>query len=770
MLLKQIKFVQNIGCFEKCQPLANSTFDSCTLVFGENGWGKSTLADILRSRTTNNPDIVIGRKTLASGPEQKAVLHFGDQRAVFENETWAGIKPRIAIYDSVFINDNVFSGDVISHEHLKNQYGMVVGEEGVRHVHRIGELDTENRENNTNIRLAEQNLRHIIDSVGLRGMSIEQFQELEAISDVDTLIEEKKDEIRRASRAKELKGANEPRFLPVLIEIEELRKCLHRSIEDISVASASAVRDHIAKRARKRSGRAMTYESWLEAGTKFIEGDDCVFCGQPLDDHTLVDSYAEFFSEAYKTLAADVKTKCERFAYYEEGGYHDRAKEILETNEGLYTYWYEAGQIEKPMLEGVDTVLMRIDEAARLLYAVFLEKQENLTVPASGVDVETAISTWDEMSKQIKCLNSVIDNHVQQIKALKESVNEALLPGLEKKLYILKASKRRHEEDVSAAIKSLERLNQNREQIARDKEDEKRMLAQHASVITETLGQTINSYLTRLNAGFKIDYKAPNYHGKEPAASYNILINDVAVPPRSTSENLAQASFKNTLSAGDKSTLALALFLAKLNADSALKETIVVLDDPFTSLDNFRRQFTANEIRKLCGRAAQTIVLSHDKNFLRLLWDKIKISNGIIKCVAIQTGASDMTTIAPYDIELETQPRHTTERMEIEEFIEGGMHSESYIRTRLRTVCENFYRRGDSGLFHNAANLGEIIRILESAPILHPYKSVVEDLRDINEYTRGEHHAEIEDDPSGESSSEELKGFCRKVLNLTRGM
>jgi hypothetical protein len=28
--------------------------------------------------------------------------------------------------------------------------------------------------------------------------------------------------------------------------------------------------------------------------------------------------------------------------------------------------------------------------------------------------------------------------------------------------------------------------------------------------------------------------------------------------------------------------------------------------------------------RKLCGGAAQTIVLLHDKNFLRLLWDKIE--------------------------------------------------------------------------------------------------------------------------------------------------
>ena len=317
-------------------------------------------------------------------------------------------------------------------------------------------------------------------------------------------------------------------------------------------------------------------------------------------------------------------------------------------------------------------------------------------------------------------------------------------------------------------IKKLEKHEATKRRIAKEKADEKKELNEHGRVIAEKLGKTINSYLGRLNAGFKIDYKEPNYQGKEPAANYQILINDVPVSPRSMSDNLAEASFRNTLSAGDKSTLALALFLAKLNADPALGETIVVLDDPFTSLDGFRRQFTAIEIRKLSGRAAQTVVLSHEKNFLRLLWDKIDQSK--IKCIAIQTGAPGMTTVAPYDIESETRPRHITERMKIEEFVEGEQHEPAYIRARLRTVCEDFYRRGDPELFPKAVSLEEIIRILNGAPEDHPYKGVIEDLRDINEYSRGEHHAQADDDPSGESSEEEMKGFCRRVLALTRGM
>jgi wobble nucleotide-excising tRNase len=193
-----------------------------------------------------------------------------------------------------------------------------------------------------------------------------------------------------------------------------------------------------------------------------------------------------------------------------------------------------------------------------------------------------------------------------------------------------------------------------------------------------------------------------------------------------------------------------------------------VLDDPFTSLDHFRRQFTANEIRKLCGKALQVIVLSHEKTFLRLLWDKI--DHDKIASIALQAGAPGITAIAPFDIETATQPRHVTERAQIEEFAEGEQYEPKYIRTRLRTVCEDFYRKGDPGLFRQAASLEEIIRVLEDASADHVYKGALADLKEVNEYSRGDHHAAILGNPSEEISVEELKHFCRMVLELTRGM
>ncbi|MGH8624877.1 MAG: AAA family ATPase [Gammaproteobacteria bacterium] len=262
------------------------------------------------------------------------------------------------------------------------------------------------------------------------------------------------------------------------------------------------------------------------------------------------------------------------------------------------------------------TMIARIEEAAARLDTVFQEKQANLIEALVGIDKEEALAAWDWGRNEIVRLNAILHAHVSRINALKDAIDPSLLPRLETELKTLQATKRRHEADIILLADKLQSHKNRKEAIAKEKAALRKDLTDHGRSITAELGTSINAYLSRLNAGFRIGYREPDYRGKEPTASYQILINDVRVSLRTTSEAFDQPTFRNTLSAGDKSALALALFFAKINADPALQDTIVVLDDPFTSLDNFRRQFTAIEIRKLCERAAQTIVLSPRQELL----------------------------------------------------------------------------------------------------------------------------------------------------------
>lgn len=768
-MLKEIKFIQGIGRFETAKSLQSAGLGPCTLLFGENGWGKSTVADILRSLTTSNPAILAGRATLAPDAPPKAILRIGTQNAVFENGSWTGPRPRITIYDSVFINDNVYSGDVVSAEHLKNQYGLVVGEEGVQRVRRIVELDGENRDNNKAISEAESELKATIRSIAPPAMQLEDFLSLEVRADIDVAIAAQEAKVQRVRRAKELKAAPEPTLFPVPTETGKFRDLLSRSIDDVASGALARVRAHISAHECEKGKSETPHESWLETGMTFVLTDDCPFCGQHLTDRTLVDSYKAFFSEAYKELGLAIRRGRDTLERYKNGDFRQAITKSHEQNGHQFQYWHEAGKIEPPAIAEMDNQIAEMEGAANRLLSLFADKQANLTAAIAESDSSQALAAWESGRQKFTEANDRIAAFLATVKALKESIDPAALPSLENELKVLQATKKRHEGDVTACAAKLAAYRTRKKEIAKEKAEIRTELDEHGRAITTNLGTSINSYLKRLAAGFRVDYREPDYRGKEPSASYSILIKEMPVSPRSGPGEIDKPCFRNTLSAGDKSTLALAFFLAKVNADPKLAETIVVLDDPFTSLDHFRRQFTAIEIRKLCGRALQMIVLSHEKTFLRLLWDKI--DQNTIAVLALQTGAPGITSIAPYDIATATQPRFITERMQLEEFVEGEPpHEPNYIRTRLRTVCEDFYRKGDPALFHQAASLEEIIRILGSAPDDHVYRGALDDLRSINEYSRGDNHAAVPGNPSEETSIEELKEFCRLVIDLTRGM
>lgn len=767
-MLQEIRFIQSIGRFEEAKPLQSTRFGPCTLVFGENGWGKSTLADILRSLSANNPAILAGRATLDVTAPQKAILHVAGQNAVFQDGGWTGPRPPVAVYDSSFINDNVYSGDIVSAEHLKNQYGLVVGEEGVSRVRRIVELDGDNRDNNKAISGTENDLKALMRAVAPPAMQLDAFLALPPREDIDEAIAAQDLKVQQARRAKELKAATEPAAYPVPTDSEKFDALLHGSIDNVAANAVAKVRTHIAAHQHHSGEAAIPHESWLEVGMAFTGGEGCPFCGQQLTDRTLIDAYKDIFSEAYKQLGEAVQGAVATLTRYKNGDFRQAAAKTEEQNGHQFRYWQEAGQLAPPDIEAVGPVIGSMEQAAETLLRLFTEKQANLTAAIAADRTTQALAEWNAGRRYFADANTVIGGFNGKVRALKESIDPAALPGLENELTALRAQKKRHEAETCDATSRLDGFKQKKKDIAAEKSRIRKELDDHGRTITTDLGTAINSYLKRLNAGFRIDYREPDYRGKEPSASYSILIREVAVAPKSGAGEIDKPCFRNTLSAGDKSTLALAFFLAKVNADPKPAELIVVLDDPFTSLDHFRREFTANEIRKLCGKALQVIVLSHEKTFLRLLWDKI--DHDKIASIALQAGAPGITAIAPFDIETATQPRHVTERTQIEEFAEGEQHEPKYIRTRLRTVCEDFYRKGDPGLFRQAASLEEIIRVLEGAPADHVYKGALDDLRAVNEYSRGDHHAAVPGNPSEEISVEELKQFCRTVLELTRGM
>ena len=227
-----------------------------------------------------------------------------------------------------------------------------------------------------------------------------------------------------------------------------------------------------------------------------------------------------------------------------------------------------------------------------------------------------------------------------------------------------------------------------------------------------------------------------------------------------------------TLSAGDRSTLALAFFLAKLELDSDLTNKIVVFDDPFTSQDLSRRTWTQQRICRIAKTAKQVIVLSHEPTFLSLIYDAMPSAS--VKTLQFCRIGQEDTTITPWDITDATRGDYFKNHGVLTEFAnegEGDVDLRHIART-IRLVLEAYFRFKFPSEFEAKEWLGDFIDKIRAAPTdssLSPPQTLLEDLEDINDYSKKYHH---ETNPSADReqiNDGELRSFVRRTLEVVGG-
>ena len=119
-MIELIRLLRNIGQFDNVTPPAQMGFMPFSLVYGENGRGKTTLAAVLRSLATGETELVTERHRLgAPNPPHIVVDHTAGQ-CVFQNGAWTQTLPDIAIFDDAFVSDNVCSGIELQPAHRQN--------------------------------------------------------------------------------------------------------------------------------------------------------------------------------------------------------------------------------------------------------------------------------------------------------------------------------------------------------------------------------------------------------------------------------------------------------------------------------------------------------------------------------------------------------------------------------------------------------------------------------------------------------------------------
>jgi wobble nucleotide-excising tRNase len=754
-MLNRIISIKSVGRFRNCAASGDVTFRRLTLIFGENGRGKTTLCAILRSLARNDPAFVIGRKTLGSadGPEIQLLISNGN--IAFRDGAWQAAFPNIAVFDGTYISENLFAGDIIAADQRRNLYRVIVGAQGVTLAGRLNELETQIKTKQAEIRDNRAGLQNHVPA----GMTVDAFIALPADADIDVKIAAKEQDLQAAQRSAQLQqrvaltAATAPAFPAAFAEL------LAKTFAGVAVDAEKRVGEQIERHKMHDGG-----ETWLTEGLEYVASEECPFCGQKMRGSDLIAAYRSFFSEAYHALRDEVTALSTTIDTALGDLVAAGIDQTVLQNHGSVEFWQEYCELAAPVAPAgkVAEVLKALRESAQSL----LQKKAGTPLDAVAPD-ETftqALADFETLRAELASYNAAVAAANAIITARKRQAQTANVREVEAALGKLKAQKARHLEEVPALCADDGRLQGEKNALDQEKATAKEQLDAHTAQVIAQYGQSINHYLDRINAGFRITTPTHTYRGGPPSTSYQILINQNAVDLGDAGTPLDRPSFKNTLSAGDRNTLALAFFLAELAQDPARATKIVVFDDPFTSMDSFRRSHTVHQINR-CGEfSAQVVVLSHETGFLKMLYDRLSPADR--KTLQLARVGEENTTIVEWDIDKAVQARYRADLETLQQFYSLAEGEQRDIIQKIRPVLEGYCRNLYPTQFGEQDMMGVIIGKIRDAGATHPLQPIVEDLDELNIYCRRYHHAENPNAATEPIDESELTAYVGRTLKL----
>ncbi|NNE17987.1 MAG: AAA family ATPase, partial [Myxococcales bacterium] len=305
----------------------------------------------------------------------------------------------------------------------------------------------------------------------------------------------------------------------------------------------------------------------------------------------------------------------------------------------------------------------------------------------------------------------------------------------------------------------------------KEKEDARAALKEHRDRVFGTYQASINTFLVKFNADFRVEKLSPSDARGVPSSSYEFVVNKEHVGTAKPDD--PEPSFATVLSSGDRNTLALAFFFATLQERSSLDDAIVVIDDPASSLDDGRAFATVQEIRALVGRADQVVVLAHARPILCQLWERADKDTTATIEIRNETGVADASTLVAWDAEAASVTEYDRLHSEVRGYAESSTGEAQRIAVTLRPVLECFLRVAYVEEFPPGRSLGDFLGIAkqraQDGPAIMSEADIGE-LDNLREYANQFHHNTSKNWQENLSNVNEtqLKGYANRVVGFTR--
>jgi len=601
-----------------------------SVVFGENGSGKSSICDIFKN-ISQTEDF---ENDIPSLVEIEVINGTENKDYKYENNAWTPNqldKKSILFFDADFINANVHTHGIRSNNLQQGAHTQKAGKLIIDLDEQADKIKTLIGEKRKEIDFFEKTKSSIIATI-FNDKDYTFFNTYEKITEAD-----KENKILELKES--LKKLEEELATLQKLNIQYSQIKLIGNIEEVpSIKNLSPKEVYIELCGREVKEKAQStadehVKTHFDKHRDFIEGaknqipenylkEDCPLCMQPLANATkIINYYRTVFDKTYETtkkkFISDIETKKNELIIF-KASLNIGAKlvnifdslEKIKTDfgiENIYNleekieYTKKISNISIPEIDEIINILDSLKNIDRktvevsTYYDMTLNKVQNIN--KSIDDLNILLGTKNKLISEFK-LRYVDQSKVSsetQDKTQKKIGTQELLDFLQSdKIFKIKENK-----------VTLIEQKKHTDELKKMQDDLKNYLEKTIpqSVITQMI-----TFLENFNLAFSLEHIKPTTNTKD--YSFAFKIKDVKGNER---------EFKGGLSEGERQLISLAFFFAINENLQDKHDKILVYDDPITSLDSTNLKILAELIHDKVKDFSQTIIFTHHPLFFKYL-------------------------------------------------------------------------------------------------------------------------------------------------------
>ncbi|MGL2810791.1 AAA family ATPase [Helicobacter pylori] len=619
-----IKKIKSFKAFCGLDMIEMDEFKHYNIIFGNNGCGKTSLTRAFELLIPKNKHI---EKYRTISTDESPSIEFECEKGSYKIEPNSdiGVPFKVEIYNSDFLHNNVPLNSEFGLKKLDDGTiileGSVLGEE-TKEINQLKDfrekvekrqkkIKDENDIENTLIAKQESEIKKYdeeiekirkemtsktiqiaLDEIGISNfykVSKDKFKYQEdALTNLGKDFNELDEAMKKFDGLKEMELPKDDQTIK-----DKLKSLFSFDIDKEAGQVSEKIKEHISKVGREFIEKGMKLQ-------KEMPDNACPFCTQKIP-HEIIQEYTSYFNESVEKfnqcsleVSGTLKNILDQW----------NIKEILQSFEKFEPFMKKDFSKNKESLKNalkqIKVLLEKLQKEVDKKEGA-KNKEEFQKIDKKLLEIQKNIQQYVDETRNI--LNQKKEQE-ERLKELKTELKEARIKKAKHDSYDWQKIKKEVEIKLSVLNRGYKRLNCLLEKIDNKL---KKLNEQKRPDI-----EAINSYLKALNL--------PKYSLHE---DYRIVLN---------SDVLENSKAEMILSDGEKTTLAFAYFLARLKLfykKKNLKNLVVVIDDPISSLDEQRIYNTSYIVAKinqeLAGEAlkdedkAQVFVLTHNHTFMACL-------------------------------------------------------------------------------------------------------------------------------------------------------